>query len=96
MACSTYMRSKSVSLKDATLCYDTATNGYSASSFHTNCNGRGATITVALYNGALFGGYNDQSWTSAGSRRRSTVAFLFDSTNHHCHSIASISDLRYC
>ena len=44
---------------------------------------KGPTLTVAEYdnNGQLFGGYNDQSWTSPGLYRRSSVAFLFDSTH---------------
>jgi hypothetical protein len=52
-------------------------DGDSASAFHKKCDDQGPTVVlVESKNGAVFGGYSDQSWKATGYKR-STVAFLF-------------------
>jgi len=47
----------------AELLYRGADHGYSASSFHSRCDGKGATLTIVRANGHIFGGYNGDSWS---------------------------------
>ncbi|KAF2072647.1 hypothetical protein CYY_006049 [Polysphondylium violaceum] len=49
------------------LLYQASDNEFSASSFHSACDGKGATITlIETTLGCVFGGYNSQSWNSDG------------------------------
>ena len=55
--------------KTWTLCYRKTTDGASATTFHTKCNGKGPTITVMqLSTGKKIGGYGPQSWTQRHGR----------------------------
>ncbi|XP_032809655.1 interferon-induced protein 44-like [Petromyzon marinus] len=58
--------------------YQGSVDGFTASAFHTKCNGQGPTVTVA-YNskGFIFGGYCSQSLTSRGSYIDDKLACLF-------------------
>lgn len=52
--------------KNATLCYRASTHGWASSTFHTNCNNKGATLTVIkTTTGHIFGGYTSVSWRNA-------------------------------
>ena len=46
-------------------CWHAKTDGWAASTFHSNCNGRGPTVTIIKVNSYIFGGYTDVSWTSS-------------------------------
>ena len=50
------------------LCYRRSDDGASSSTFHSKCNGKGDTVTIAkLDNGRIIGGYAGCSWYSKGS-----------------------------
>ena len=69
-----------------TLCYQKSVNGNSSSTFHSLCNGKGATMTVVkATNGYIFGGYNNNSWSTAGYVGTST-AWLYSVTRNTKHS----------
>ncbi|EOD33070.1 hypothetical protein EMIHUDRAFT_455896 [Emiliania huxleyi CCMP1516] len=82
----------------ATLCYSTADHGFSASTFHSRCDGRGASVSIWRYdNGVIAGGYSSVSWTSNyyGAYSSSSTAFLFSISKNHKHSIRNPSYAIY-
>lgn len=60
------------------LLYKISRDGCSPTSFHQQCDGQGATVTV-LYNtnNTIYGGYLSQSWQSDGGYIEDSDAFLF-------------------
>ena len=44
-------------------CWHAKTDGWAASTFHSNCDGRGPTVTIVKVNEYIFGGYTDVSWS---------------------------------
>lgn len=60
------------------LLYKISRDGCSPTSFHQQCDGQGATVTV-LYNtnNTIYGGYLSQSWNSSGAYINDSNAFLF-------------------
>jgi len=56
------------------LIYRGSKDGFSASSFHGKCDGKGATFTVILAQSTknIFGGYFEASWAGSGSYSSST------------------------
>ena len=71
-----------------TRCYSRALDGASSSTFHTKCDGRGATISVAKLNTSgtikIIGGYTPISWATSGTVNN-TSTFLFSLTNSYQH-----------
>lgn len=63
---------------DFRLLYKISRDGCSATTFHQQCDGQGATVTV-LYNklNTIYGGYLSQSWNSSGTYINDSKAFLF-------------------
>lgn len=63
---------------DFRLLYKISRDGCSATTFHQQCDGQGATVTV-LYNklNTIYGGYLSQSWNSSGTYINYSKAFLF-------------------
>ena len=61
------------------LCYSGVLHGWSSSTFHSRCNNKGPTVTVARRsdNGRVFGGYTTRSWVSSGSYAYDYDAFLW-------------------
>ena len=45
-------------------CWHAKTDGWAASKFHSNCDGKGPTVTIIKVNNNIFGGYTDVSWSS--------------------------------
>ena len=45
-------------------CWRAQTDGWGVSTFHSNCDGRGPTVTIIEVGGYIFGGYTDKSWSS--------------------------------
>ena len=45
-------------------CWRAKTDGWAASTFHSNCDGKGPTVTVIKVGSYIFGGYTDVSWSS--------------------------------
>ena len=48
---------------DFVRCWHAMTDGWAASTFHSNCDGRGPTVTIIKVNEYIFGGYTDVSWS---------------------------------
>ena len=57
-------------------------DGFSASTFHSKCNDKGATIVLikAKSNENVFGGYQSKSWQSNSNYEADSSAFLFHVT----------------
>ena len=45
-------------------CWRAKTGGWAASTFHSNCDGKGPTVTIIQVGSYIFGGYTDVSWSS--------------------------------
>ncbi|VDI11098.1 Hypothetical predicted protein [Mytilus galloprovincialis] len=61
-----------------TLLFKASRDGCVATTFHSKCNNKGATVTV-LYNtnGSVYGGYTSVAWRSTGAYSIDNKAFLF-------------------
>ena len=44
-------------------CYQATVNGWSSSTFHSNCDSKGPTITIIRVRKYIFGGYTSVSWS---------------------------------
>jgi len=62
-------------------CYQATVNGWSSSTFHSNCNGKGPSVTIIRVGKYIFGGYISVSWTSGCSYYYDSAAFLFSLVN---------------
>jgi hypothetical protein len=70
--------------KQFSLLWRASQDGFSAKSFHTQCDGTGNTLTVILdKSGNIFGGYTPVKWDSKGGARpdESGKGFLFTIKN---------------
>lgn len=66
------------------LIYKASRDGFDANAFHSRCDNKGSTITIIRSNNNyLFGGYATLPWTSQGSYKSDTSAFLFTLINPH-------------
>ena len=45
-------------------CWHAKTDGWDASAFHANCDGKGPTVTIIKVGQYIFGGYTDTPWQS--------------------------------
>ena len=43
-------------------CWHAKTDGWSSLTFHSNCDGKGPTVTIVQVGSYVFGGYTDKSW----------------------------------
>ena len=43
-------------------CWHAETDGWAGSTFHSNCDGKGPTVTIVQVGSYIFGGYTDKSW----------------------------------
>ena len=43
-------------------CWHAKTDGWAASTFHSNCDGKGPTVTIVQVGSYVFGGYTGKSW----------------------------------
>ena len=46
-------------------CWHANTDGWASTTFHSNCDGKGPTVTIIQVNDYIFGGYTDVSWNSS-------------------------------
>ena len=46
-------------------CWHAKTDGWAVSTFHSNCDGMGPTVTIIQVGSYIFGGYTDLSWFSS-------------------------------
>ena len=44
------------------LCYRATSHGWSSGTFHSNCDGKGKTVTIIKKDQYVFGGYTDIPW----------------------------------
>ena len=66
------------------LIYRASRDGFGAAAFHSRCDNRGPTITIIQSkDNYLFGGYTAIPWTSDGSYKEDSTAFLFTLSNPH-------------
>jgi len=75
-----FLQSCLPSPREWVLLYRGTRDGFSASAFHSRCNGLGPTITV-VKSDYIFGGYNPNSWASSGNYQKASGSFLFCLTN---------------
>ena len=47
-------------------CWHAKTDGWAASTFHSNCDGKGPTVVIIQVGSYVFGGYTDKSWFDSG------------------------------
>ncbi|KAL9961572.1 hypothetical protein ACROYT_G030534 [Oculina patagonica] len=65
------------------LCYRATDHGWSASTFHSQCNSLGPSVTFIRVGEYIFGGYTDRDWHSGSSYTDSTYSFIFSFKNHY-------------
>lgn len=66
------------------LIYKASRDSFDANEFHSRCDNRGATVTVIRSNNNyLSGGHTAIPWTSGGTYKSDTSAFLFTLINPH-------------
>ena len=46
-------------------CWRAKTDGWAVSTFHSNCDGKGPTVTIIQVGSYIFGGYTDVFWSSS-------------------------------
>ncbi|KAL9961700.1 hypothetical protein ACROYT_G030697 [Oculina patagonica] len=63
------------------LCYRATSHGWSASTFHSYCDGKPHTITIIRKDQYVFGGYVDIPWDTSSSYGSSSNAFIFSFRN---------------
>jgi hypothetical protein len=64
------------------LLYRASSEGFSAKSFHTKCDGIKQTLTIVRSdNDCVFGGYTEASWSSEGQYKEDPDAFIFSLVN---------------
>jgi len=69
---------KLASMELGGLLYQASKDGYSVSTFHSRCDGKGPTLTIVeTKSGNVFGGYTYSSWSSSGGYTASSKGFLF-------------------
>ncbi|KAF2073001.1 hypothetical protein CYY_005679 [Polysphondylium violaceum] len=63
---------------ELSLLFRASEHDFRASSFHSHCDAKGATITlIQTTNGDIFGGFNSQSWNSKGYNYGDIGCFIF-------------------
>ena len=58
-------------------CWRAKTDGWAASTFHSNCDGKGPTVTIIQVGSYIFGGYTDVSWSNSRKYRFISRADFF-------------------
>ncbi|KAL9985228.1 hypothetical protein ACROYT_G007605 [Oculina patagonica] len=75
-------------------CWHAKTEGSAASTFHSNCDGKGPTVLIIKYGDYLFGGYTDVSWHSRCSYSSASKAFLFSLYNAKGYNPVKLTQYR--
>jgi len=65
------------------LIFNSSTDGYTASAWHSKCDNQGDTLTIVkTTNDEVFGGYTNIPWTSTdGNGKNNHASFVFDLHN---------------
>ena len=66
-----------------TRCYRAVDDGWSAYTFHTNCDSQGPTVTLVKAGEYIFGGFLDQPW---GGKCRETFHVIYSNTRDNVSS----------
>ena len=83
------------------LCYTTALHARSGVAFHTNCDFKGPSVSIAKVSYStetrIIGGYNSGSWTSPAmsTYANNSGSFLFSVTNAFKHGFPGSSSVPY-
>jgi hypothetical protein len=83
------------------LCYSTALHARSGVAFHTNCDYKGVSVSIArvsyMTETRIIGGYNSSSWASPASPTytNNSASFLFSVTNAFKHAFPGSSTVPY-
>ena len=65
-------------IKKYTLLFRASNDGFSASNFHSKCDGKNNTVTlVKTSNGKRFGGFTDAAWDQSNSFKTGSNGFIF-------------------
>ncbi|XP_044166813.1 hemicentin-2-like [Acropora millepora] len=62
-------------------CWHAKTDGWAISTFHSNCDGKGPSVTIIQVGSYIFGGYTDQSWSSSCVYSLSSKSFIYSLYN---------------
>ena len=62
-------------------CWRAKTDGWAASTFHSNCDGKGPTVTIIQVGSYIFGGYTDVSWSNPSKYHFISRAGFFQSVS---------------
>ncbi|XP_022805494.1 uncharacterized protein LOC111342666, partial [Stylophora pistillata] len=76
-------------------CWHAKTDGWAASTFHSNCDGRGPTLTIIKAVNSIFGGYTDVSWSSPCGYSSASKAFVFSLYNAKGYNPVKLTQYRY-
>ena len=55
-------------------CWRAKTDGWASSTFHSNCDGKGPTVTIVQVGSYIFGGYTDKPWGGVYYFRTALIA----------------------
>ena len=77
-----WIEEEKIVLKDTELFYRASENGFAASHFHKQCDGKGANVClIKTIDGHIFGGYTKIGWNSRQNYVNDSDAFLFSIVN---------------
>ncbi|XP_067031246.1 uncharacterized protein [Acropora muricata] len=62
-------------------CWHAQTDGWAASTFHNNCDGKSRTVTIIRVGAHIFGGYVDKPWSSSAAYVSSSTSFIYSLHN---------------
>ncbi|CAH3030675.1 unnamed protein product, partial [Porites evermanni] len=62
-------------------CWRASVDGWAASTFHSQCDGKGPTVTIIRVGRYIFGGYASVSWGSSTGYQYDSKAFLYSLVN---------------
>ncbi|XP_074627755.1 uncharacterized protein LOC141885772 [Acropora palmata] len=72
---------QSLSCSRFVMCWRAKTDGWEVSTFHSNCEGKGGTLTIIQVGSYSFGGDTDVSWSSSCHYASSRKSFIYSLYN---------------
>lgn len=79
------------------LLYDSNKDGFKAATFHSLCDGKGATITfIESTLGFRFGGYTTVSWDQSGNSKSDANSFIFSLSHKRKFKVTNTQNSIYC
>ena len=80
-----------------TLLFRASRDGYSASNFHSKCDGKSNTVTlVETMTGRRFGGFTDDQWDQSSSYKTGPNGFIFSLDNNEIYYKKNNQNNIYC